>query len=112
MVGGLKTLLEASGLASAFSQEIQPGTTDLGVPINDDFLDPGGAHQEGAFHADAVAGDTPHGEGGVICTATDVEQGAFKDLDPFPVTLFDLEVDADRVAGGQFRDVLIDGGFN
>jgi hypothetical protein len=108
----LEALFETGAFPGAFPQEIQAGAADLCVPVNDHFLDPGGACQEGAFDADPVAGGAPHGEGGVVAAAADEKDSALKNLNAFPVTLFDLEVDADGVAGRKFGNIFIHRGFN
>lgn len=108
----LKALFKASALAGKIPQEVQPGAADLGMPLDNNLINAWGAQQEVSFDADTVASDAPHGKGGVIATAAYIENGAFKDLDPFPVALFDLEVDGNRVTREQFRNIFIDRCFN
>jgi hypothetical protein len=90
MPKGLKALLEPSTLASAFSQEVQPGTADLGSAVDHDLFDARGAHQEGSLNANPVTGHSADREGGVITAPTHVQDGAFKNLHAFPITLLNF----------------------
>jgi hypothetical protein len=108
----LEALFEAGALPRAFTEEEQAGATDLRVPVDDDLLDTGRPKKEGAFNADTVAGDTPHGEGCIVLSAGYDQDCSLENLDAFPITLFNFEVDADGVTGEQFRNVLVDRCFN
>jgi len=67
------------------------------VPVHVNLLDARGAGQEGAFNADAIAGDSSDGEGGIIGAAADDQDGTFENLNAFPVALSDPEMDADGI---------------
>jgi len=69
------------------------------------LLDSGGAHQEGAFHSDAGAGDAAHGEVGVVAFVAHPNHGALELLHPLPVALPNAYVHADGIPGTQLGDV-------
>ncbi len=51
--------------------------------------------QEGAFHADAIAGNAAYGKAGIIAASPDEEHHALEFLDALAVAFFNFIVHAD-----------------
>ena len=109
---GLKTLLQASALAGAFAQEVEPCTANPVVAFDHNFGDAGGIEEEGTLNADTIAGNTTNGESAVVGITADVEYHTLEFLDAFAIAFFDDCVYADGIAGEQIRDIGVFLGFD
>jgi len=87
----VKLLLETGALAGASAQEVQLGTAHVGVAMNFDVLDAGGAHHKSAFYADTIAGNAAHGKVLVDTTIAFADDSTFKLLHTFVTTFFDAQ---------------------
>ncbi len=105
-------MLEAGAFAGSLAQVVKLGAMDAGVAVNQDTLDAGGAGQESALHADAVAGDSAHGEIGIISAPAQADHSAFELLGSFVCTFFNAEKYTHGVARAQFGDIGIYRGFD
>lgn len=105
--GGLEALLKSRALAGAVAQEVQAGAAHFVVPFHHHFGDARRIGQEGAFHADAVAGNAADGKAGIVAAPAGEEHNALEFLDAFAVAFFDLVMHADRVPGEEVGDIRI-----
>src|ERR1700691_41154 len=62
-------------------------------------------HRKDSLDADPV-GNFPDREGGAICASINLDHDAFEGLDALLLALDDLDVNANRVADAEFRQVL------
>jgi hypothetical protein len=105
-------LLEAGALAAAIAQVVQLGAAHAGLALNDHAFQSRRAEQEGALYTDAVAGDAPDGEIGIVAAAAQPDDGTFKFLGSLVVAFFDPQVNANGITGVKLRDVGIIRGLN
>ncbi len=96
---GLETLLEASALTGAFTQEVQAGTADFVVAFNHHFRDAGGIEEVGALNADTIAGNTADGESAIVGITAHIEDHTLEFLDAFAIAFFNDVVYADGISG-------------
>ena len=94
-------------LAGALTQVIELCPANLGMPLDDHFLQAGGAGEEGALDADAVRGNAADGKGGVVAACPLADDGATKFLDTLGVAFLDADMHADHVTGMQLGDIGI-----
>jgi len=71
------------------------------------FFDARRMEQEGAFYADAVGGDAPHGEVGVHSPLAQANDRTLKDLYSFAIALDNTRVYFDSIAWVQFGNIWI-----
>jgi hypothetical protein len=77
------------------------------VSLDDNFVNPGGAHQESTLDAYAVAGDAPHGEVLVVPTAAQPNHHASEFLDALASCLGDAQEDLYGVARTYFWNIRV-----
>ncbi len=109
---GLEALFETCALAGAFAQVVQAGAADFVMPFHDYLGDAWRVVEEGAFHADTVAGYAADGECGIISRATRVEHNALELLNTFAVAFLNFVVHADRVPWEKIGDLRVLFGFD
>src|SRR5687768_7026782 len=97
-------LAERGGLADPIAKEVELCSSSDTVADHLDLVDARCMHHEGALDADA-AGDAANGDGLVQAAAAHPHHGALEDLNPLAASFDHLHRDADRVAGGDLRDV-------
>src|SRR6478735_8122454 len=106
---GVALLLDLRGLAAEVTEVVQLRATHVAAGHDLDLLDDRGVDREGALDADAEA-DLANGEGLADTVALAADGDALEDLDAGARALDDLDVDLQRVAGTEVRDVAAKGG--
>src|ERR1700741_4348073 len=101
---GLALLLDLGSLAAELAQVVELRAPHVTAAVDLDLRDVRRVHREGALHADAE-GDLAHGEGLPDATALPADDDALEDLDPLAGALDDSNVDLQRVARPEVRDV-------
>src|SRR5574341_947560 len=66
-----------------------------------------GAHEEGALHTYAIAGDAAHGEIGIVTRIAHADDRPLELLGALVIALFDADKDFDHIPGVQLGDILI-----
>src|SRR5690606_20280778 len=98
-------LLDARGLAGPVAQVVELGAAHVATSLDDDRGDQGRIQLERTLHAFA-RGDLAHGERGVQPAVASRDDDALVGLDALAGALDDVDVDDDRVARPEVRDVL------
>jgi len=100
-----KFLFEAGVLPSALPQVVKLGPADLGMALDNHFLQPGRTGEECAFHADTIAGNPADGKTGIIPMPPAADDGSAEFLDALGVAFLDAYMDVNHVAGAQLGDI-------
>jgi len=100
-------LFQASGLADPVSQIIQIGSADMRAALNNNFFQPRGPQRERSLYANPIAGDTAHGEVGVVAGIPNADDGAFKFLDTLSVAFFNSNMNIDHITWSQVGNVFV-----
>lgn len=101
----LATLLDASLLAAQIAQVVQLRTADAAAAGDLDGLEVRGVNREGTLYAD-TEGNLAHGEGLADTGALAADADALEELCTLVVTLNNLDVDVEGIAGAEGRDVV------
>src|SRR6185369_14862669 len=91
---------------------VQLSAAHLGIAENFHFVDARRAQQEGALHADAMGGQAPHGEVGIVAALAHADDDALEFLDALFVAFDDAQMHADVVPRLHGGDLAVDGGLN
>jgi hypothetical protein len=94
---GSEFRFEPGTLAGAIAQEIQARSADVRVAVDNYFLDHGRTREESALNPDAIAGDTPHSEVGIVPAAVLADDGALEFLSAHGGAFFDAHKHADVI---------------
>src|SRR5438105_6738646 len=100
----LTLLFDARGFAAEISEVVELCASDPAMAFNLDLIDGRRVEGKHPLHAHA-AGNLAHGEHLPGAAALARDHQALEDLDALFVAFFDLDVDPDRVAGGEVGDV-------
>ena len=84
----------------------------MGAAMDDHFLDARRARQEGALNPDAITGNPPHGEIGIVAASPHAQHSPAKFLGALGGAFFNAQVHADGITRVKLRDVWVVGGLN
>jgi hypothetical protein len=98
-------LLEPRSLSGPLTQEVQIGSADMRSPMYNNFFNARRVEQKGALDSDAIAGDTPHGEIGVVAALTGTQHGPAEFLGALCVPFSDTQEYTDRITGFDFGEI-------
>ena len=94
----IELLLETGTLAGASTQEVQLGAAYVGMAMNFDVFDAGGAHHKSSLYANTVARNAAHGEVLVDATLAFLDDSTFELLHTFVITFFNAQEHAHIIA--------------
>ena len=96
---GSEFLFEAGMFPGALTQMVEFCPADLRMPLDNYFLQAGRAGEKCAFNANAITGNSPDGEGGVVAAGPLADNGATEFLDTLGVAFLNADMDIDQVTG-------------
>jgi len=108
----IKLLLQAGGLAGSTSQEVQLGAAGLGMALHHNLVNSGRAQQERALYTNTIGCNTAHGKSASHTAVADADNGAFEFLDTLAFTFFNSDMNGNRIARTQIRDIGVGGSLN
>jgi len=105
----LALFLQTCRLAANVAQVVKLGAANLRVACHLNLFDARAFQEERAFHTDAVTGNAPYGEIGIVPALAQPDYNTLKYLNALFVAFNYAQVNLDRVAGAQFRMAAIFG---
>src|SRR3990172_6217579 len=97
-VSGGELLLEAGAFPGLATQEVKLGAAHVRVALDYHFFQARRAHQKGALHPHAIAGDASHGEVGIVAAVAGADHHPFELLGTLAVAFLDTNEHLDHVA--------------